>query len=378
LAAAAGTSAPAMATLSKAVACALALVGPVQAAPTVDVVVAHYNEDLSWIEAYGGPGVNFRVYSKGEAPAGAEVLSNVGRESHTYLTHIVKNFDRLADRTVFTQGAAPGWGYKGGNSGSGHLTDHISFEHYLRPFPTGEDSFFAFSAAVSMPWGLQSTRVGMLTDTLRTMSNGMCPAGGADGWTSWWLDPAHPHAKAGSRMLAFYNDHILQRAFVPADVMQPVSLAFAQGARFAVAAERIRSRPRAFYEKLLSLVSHERSPIEGYFIEAMWHDIFHPEAPQSKHLPCSLMPLPMGTPLTVGEMYEDTARRLRDAGLAAAGVSSDTFSDAYSPYVVTTDVPTTTTVPDDSRAPAKVCSAHGVSALLALLAGAGAHLSSQA
>jgi len=361
-----------MATLCKAVTCALALAAAAEAAPTVEVVVAHYNEDLSWIKTYGEPGVTFRVYSKGEAPHGAEVLSNVGRESHTYLTHIVKNYNRLAGRTVFTQGAEPGWGYKGGYSGSGHLTDHITFEHYLRPFSKGEDSFLALSAAVSMPRGLQSTRVGSLTDQLSTVSNGLCPAGGADGWTSWWLDPAHPHAQAGSRMLAFYNDHILQRAFVPADVMQPVSLAFAQGARFAVAAERIRSRPRAFYEKLLSLVSHERSPIEGYFIEAMWHDILHPEAPQDTHMPCSLMPLPSGLPLTAGEMYEDTARRLGDLGLAAADVLSDAFSDAY---VVTTDGPGGGG-PDESSAPAKICAMRGVSTLLTLLAGAGACISS--
>uniref|UniRef100_A0A7S2VPI8 Uncharacterized protein n=1 Tax=Zooxanthella nutricula TaxID=1333877 RepID=A0A7S2VPI8_9DINO len=227
-----------------------------------------------------------------------------------------------------------------------------------------------------MPAGSQATRVGLMVKPLPSARGSLCPADGADGWTDWWFSAVHPHHTAGHEMYDFYRRHVAQT--VREGGGQPVTLAFAQGARFAVSRERIRARPREYYSNLLSFVSKQTDPVEGYFIEAMWYDIFHPEAPQSKHLPCSLMPLPKGTPLTVGEMYEDTARRLRDAGLAAAGVSSDTFSDAYSPYVVTTDVPTTTTVPDDSRAPAKVCSAHGVSALLALLACAGAHLSSQA
>ena len=34
-----------------------------------------------------------------------ERLPNVGRESHTYLHHIVANYDHLASVTVFTQGS---------------------------------------------------------------------------------------------------------------------------------------------------------------------------------------------------------------------------------------------------------------------------------
>uniref|UniRef100_A0A6U6VLJ9 Uncharacterized protein n=1 Tax=Zooxanthella nutricula TaxID=1333877 RepID=A0A6U6VLJ9_9DINO len=346
---------------------------------------------MSWIEAYRGPGVNFRVYSKGEAAPGAEALKNVGRESHTFLTHIVENYDRLADWTVFTQGAAPTWGYKGGDSGSGHLTDHISFGDYLKPFPNGRDSFLAMSAAVSLPQGLQSTRLGSLTDKLSTVSNDVCPAGGADGWSGWWLDPAHPHARAGAQMLAFYKQHVLQKGSGGAELTKPVTLAFVQGARFAVAAKRILTRPRAFYEKLLSFVSQERSPIEGYFLEAMWHDVFHPEAPQDTHALCSLMPLPVAPPLTASEMYEDTARRLNDLGLATARVLSQTLSEAY---VVTseapgteapgstesTEAPGTTEAPGgdmDSRAPTRFCAARGVSTIFALLAVAGAYVSSQ-
>merc|ERR1719356_1985609 len=129
-----------MAALSRTVAVVslalLACAGGSEVAPNVDVVVAHYDEDLAWLDRYRSPDVRFRVYSKGgDAQAGiSELLPNVGRESQTYLHHIIKNYDSLAPWTVFTQASAPSWGYRSGDSNSGHLTDQIAFEDYLKPF----------------------------------------------------------------------------------------------------------------------------------------------------------------------------------------------------------------------------------------------------
>jgi len=352
------SSALTMAMLSRAIAGALVLTGGATAAspPKVEVVVAHYNEDLAWLSEYEKAGVNFRVYSKGKVHAGAMALKNVGRESQTYLKHIVDNYDRLADWTVFTQGAAPKWGYRGGDSSSGHLTDNITFADYLTPFAKGRDSFLALSTAVRMPEGMQSTRVGILTKKLRSMSNDKCPAGGANGWTAWWSDPSHPHAKAGKQMLSFYHQHILQNGVLPAE-MKPVTLAFVQGARFAVSAKRILARPVVYYRNLLRLLSQERDPLAGYFVEAMWHDIFHPEAPQEKRALCELMPFPASKPMTTKEMYEDTARRLNDLGLAEAVVVARGLSDAYEIPPETTDAPTveeTTVVMETTAEPVMV------------------------
>merc|ERR1719343_1494006 len=212
----------------------LAGVARAGAAPTVDVVVAHYNEDLAWVDRYRSPDVRFKVYSKGGAAQQGvyELLPNVGRESQTYLHHIIKNYDRLAPWTVFTQGSAPSWGYRSGDSKSGHLTDQIKFEDYLKLFHGGQDSVFAISAATHLPRGIQSTRIGILTDKLKNMSNGLCPSNGADGWSSWWFDAAHPHHKGGNDMIKFYHEHVLQQQAPPQP--QPLTLGFVQGARFAV------------------------------------------------------------------------------------------------------------------------------------------------
>lgn len=68
----------------------------------MDIVVARYNEDLSWTE---GLTHNLFIYNKGdEHPLQTHRLSNEGRESQTYLTHIIDNYDNIGEYTAFLQG----------------------------------------------------------------------------------------------------------------------------------------------------------------------------------------------------------------------------------------------------------------------------------
>jgi len=77
--------------------------------PNLQLVVARYREDLSWLRELDLPCV---VYNKGPElaagtlPHGARVqpLPNIGREAHTYLTHIIENYEHLPRYTFFLQG----------------------------------------------------------------------------------------------------------------------------------------------------------------------------------------------------------------------------------------------------------------------------------
>ncbi len=62
-----------------------------------EVVVAHYQEPLTWLPRCLHPA---RVYSKG--PGGD--LPNIGREAHTWLYHCATRYNDLADTTIFLQG----------------------------------------------------------------------------------------------------------------------------------------------------------------------------------------------------------------------------------------------------------------------------------
>lgn len=69
------------------------------------IVVARYNEKLDWVIPYYNF-YNFKIYNKGENNCLFPTiqLKNVGRESHTYLTHIIDNYNNLDDYNVFLQG----------------------------------------------------------------------------------------------------------------------------------------------------------------------------------------------------------------------------------------------------------------------------------
>ena len=78
----------------------------------MDLVVAVYNENIDWINLIK----NKRIFLYLKNPdrydeiqtkfpnAIIEILPNIGRESHTYVYHISKNYDYLANHTVFLQG----------------------------------------------------------------------------------------------------------------------------------------------------------------------------------------------------------------------------------------------------------------------------------
>jgi len=67
------------------------------------VVVAKYKEDTTWVEKLSFP---YLIYNKYEDDNNhyAHNLINLGREGHTFIHHIVQNYDNLNEYTVFVQG----------------------------------------------------------------------------------------------------------------------------------------------------------------------------------------------------------------------------------------------------------------------------------
>jgi len=149
-------------------------------------VVAKYNEDYSWT---GGLD-NVIIYNKGCELAGSVVLPNIGREAHTYLYHIVTNYDILADHTCFLQG--------------------MPFDHC----PDLSDRLANFSGG-SVSY--------LSKNTLTCDRNG---------------GPEHPGLEVGELYDKYFTGERTHFVFHP-------------GAQFIVSKEMIRSRPKWFYEKLM-------------------------------------------------------------------------------------------------------------------------------
>ena len=80
----------------------------------IELVVSRYNENLEWLRNNPYNKYDVVVYNKGQNENFEKAsnikkiikLKNVGRESHTYLYHIIENYYNLADVTVFLPGSA--------------------------------------------------------------------------------------------------------------------------------------------------------------------------------------------------------------------------------------------------------------------------------
>ena len=68
----------------------------------MDIVVSRCNEDTCWTDDLTG---SVFLYDKSESKnTGSIPLENKGRESDTYLEHILKNYKRIENPSVFLQG----------------------------------------------------------------------------------------------------------------------------------------------------------------------------------------------------------------------------------------------------------------------------------
>jgi hypothetical protein len=181
------------------------------------VVVARYHENIDWADGLD----NCIIYNKGKNTPSSRhpvvSLTNVGREGHTYLNHIIENYDRLDDYTCFLQG--------------------FPFDHT----PLLEQELKHFKGA---PFTVLSQHVHAIN---------LC------------YDPTD--FSLHSLLTATY-----EKVFGQAKGNHEFT--FGAGAQFIVSRDTILSRPRAFYENIRRLLETCVNPPEGFALERFWTMIF--------------------------------------------------------------------------------------------------------
>lgn len=206
--------------------------------PEMLAVVARYREDASWTERLGFPAV---VYDKGGGWPGGVPLPNIGREAHTYVTHILRHYPEFPAYTLFLQGDP--------------------FPH-LTPEGAGD------------------------VDTLLTKVDDLLDRGASFGGLCWcrlrcdrlgrphsMFDPAWKGKWRG-----WGKDIPVGETFekIFAGTAPRQYLASAATANFLASRQRILARPLGFYKSLLSLV--ENDPYDdlntGHALERLWHLVF--------------------------------------------------------------------------------------------------------
>ena len=197
-----------------------------------EIVIAHFNENLDWLKPYA---FHTHVYHKGTdlqpPPMGLyawEKLPNVGRESHTYLHHIINNYEKLADVTVFLQGE-------------------------------GISKAFCFHTIEEM---LSKVKENIRCHIHYHPGMGKIPHLGK--WLKDYESGKMGHANL--TMGEFYQE--LFSSTPPQTV--PACLTGC----FAATREMIRKHPIDFYKKAISFVDDHVNPEEGHYFERLWNVMF--------------------------------------------------------------------------------------------------------
>lgn len=183
------------------------------------IVVARYQEDVDWTNGLE----NVIIYNKSTTLPNSkhsyQQLPNVGREGHTYLYHIINNYDNLDDYTCFLQGFP---------------FDHSpDIERRLKIFKENPIPFcFVIGKLYNCNLSYDITDTNLHNTLIRTYH-------------------------------AIFGIHKTNHQFQ-----------FAPGAQFIASRETIRSRSKEFYENILRIMEKAINPMEGFALERFWHMIF--------------------------------------------------------------------------------------------------------
>lgn len=193
------------------------------------LVIARYNEDVSWTKDLTIP---YKIYNKGAYLEGSHVLPNIGRESDTYLRHIIDNYDTLEGTIFFVQG---------------------------EPFDHLESTIIGFESG-----GFDTSR-GTKEDIVEffntfKLQDDFMPLGRIYGCD--YMGRLHMTLDIASFIYKTFN-------YFPEDIP---FLYFVQGAHFAVSAKRIKEKGKEFYMRLLTEL--HKAELNGHIMERLWMYIF--------------------------------------------------------------------------------------------------------
>jgi hypothetical protein len=240
----------------------------------IEIVISCYNENIKWLDAKDLEKYRdcITIYNKGPNKIKNSIsLKNVGRESHTYLYHIINNYDNLANRTVFFQGGEPSFGYNNENKG-GHLYSNYYFSDYIHSKKQLE---LIVTSAISSDMNYMLIRSGYnkylnikrpisIIPTLKENTN------------DYWLpQKSFKHFKTYVYNLKNKQNGILSlndfwKKYISNNHEIPTYLFYNQGAQFSVLKEIILKNSKEYYMELLKELENDINPYQGYYMEWLW------------------------------------------------------------------------------------------------------------
>ncbi len=219
-------------------------------APRIALVIARYREDLDWMREYADlPFQRIFLYNKGpatEAPTCPPLkgecivrqLENVGMCDHTYMYHIIENYDDLADITIFMPA-------------SGDLPNKKARSDFVikKTFAEGHPVMTGFVHP-------NPVHKHMYDFTLNSWA-----VSHKDNKPEGYLPTLHP---ADVRPFGKWYEAFLPGVETPLE--QNVGI-------FSVSRELIRAKPREFYQTFLDQLAKDKQPEVAHYMERAWPGI---------------------------------------------------------------------------------------------------------
>ena len=202
------------------------------------LIIARFNEDLDWLKKYDD--FKITVYNKGESLSDDKFfnvinLENKGRESHTWLFHIVKNYYQLDEINIFLQGKIDDL----------NCMAYKNPKNYLKKINKYGFSVSRYGLLSPFHWDWNVN----INKDIR--------------YKNQWENNEISRSNVGFRNFA--------KELFP-DI--PLLVATSYGGCFAVKREAIHLNKLIFYKKLLKVLSKHKNPIEGHYMERLWCYIF--------------------------------------------------------------------------------------------------------
>jgi hypothetical protein len=215
----------------------------------VDIIISRYNETLEWINEYPFNQFNYIVYNKGynENFCKKNVkdiikLTNVGKNDHTYLYHIVHNYSNLNNILVFFPGSL-NINYK--KNKAKKILINIIKNNYKNAFFVGYyqksilNSFYDFKLD---NWETSDKQNLLLNNETKLQLCNIRP------YYRWYI--------------YFFGS-------------QPAHWSTWWGI-FSIDKRDIIQHPKQRYEILMNILSRHSNPEAGHYIERSWGAIFYP------------------------------------------------------------------------------------------------------
>ena len=188
----------------------------------IQYVVAKYKENIDWTKNLD----NVIIYDKNNS-----TLPNVGRESHTYIHHIITNWENLADITVFLQG---------------HPHDHtnkMNLDNFLKKcIEEAKVSNCSQNFTINKQWADSGSSYENLLKLNRIVDN-------------YDLN---------------LNDFFYK--YIGKEYNNDIKWYI--GAQFAVTKETIHKISKEKWQELLISLEYSINPITGHYMERMWYELF--------------------------------------------------------------------------------------------------------